>query len=258
MKPGTGRALLACTCIAALAACRPGTPPAAADEAAANPPAPAATAGRVVVDDRDAGSWPDPIDDAEEEALLSAIDGADAASGDSIETAWDGAFTRAGAHQRVVLVAHGGGPASVAPFPTPSTLVVLEGGKVVAKLDLPKDDAGYRWVAGIADVGADGIDELLLRNAWLQMGESGSSFKLVSLEGGRYRTERTFAQAGRNDCAAPHAEEPAVEASVISLQAGRLRVRRYRAECPAPAAGQAATPDPAPQDFVPLDEGAEA
>lgn len=262
MESGMRKGLPACALIAALAACQPGQQGSgvdAADPAWAAPatkPAPsAATAHRVIVDGRDATSWPQPIGEAEENALLSVI-GMDAASGDWIETVWDGAFTRAGASQRAVLVAHGGGPASIVPFPAPSTLVVLEGGSVVEKLDLPKDDAGYRWIAGIADVGADGIDELLLRNAWLQMGESGSSYKVVSLEGGQYRVDRTFERAGHSDCDAPHVDDPRVEASVIALQGGQLVARKYRAECPAPAPGQATTPDPEPEDFVPVDEGA--
>src|SRR5690606_36261943 len=110
MRPAA-RTTLACSLAAALAACQSGTQPSGTEAPAAgnaapttDPAAPAATANRVIVDGRDAAGWPEPIDEAEEKALLSAIGGADAASGDSIETVWDGAFTRAGASQRAVLV----------------------------------------------------------------------------------------------------------------------------------------------------------
>lgn len=262
MKPETQFAL-AFALATALAACQPAAQAPVAEEAdvaetatTASPATQVGTADRVIVDGRDVASWPEPIDEAEEKALLSVINGTDAASGDRIETVWDGAFTQAGASQRAVLVAHDGGPASIVPFPTPSTLVVLEDGKVVSRLDLPKDDAGYQWIAGVADVGMDGIDELLLRSAWLQMGESGSSFKLVSLEDGQYRPGQTFENAGHNDCDAPNAGDPKVEASVISLQAGQLVARKYRAGCPAPVAEQVTTPDPKPEDFVPVDDDA--
>jgi hypothetical protein len=257
------RAILAIAIVLVVAGCRQPTTGAAQARVADSATTPAAgnatdvttpaAADRVLFDERSVTDWPKPIDEATKEQLLASIYGAGAAADDTIETVWHGAFTAAGTRQQAMLVAHDGGPASIVPFPTPSTLVVLEGGKVVGKLDLPKDDAGYQWIVATADIGGDGIDELLLRSAYMQMGESGASAKLVSLKDGKYAVLQTLERTSYNDCNAAHAKAPEVEASVVSVRAGKLVSRKYRAACPPEAGNDAARPDPKPGDYQPID-----
>ena len=169
-----------------------------------------------------------------QQEILRAVYGAKAAESNLIiNSAAQGAFTKAGAKETVYLI-QSGGPAAIDPNSLKKvTLAVFgEDNRLVAKINT----SDHNFIVGYPDANGDGINELLLEGSFYNMGISLAWVELVELTGGQLRVVKDFGKISENPCDGD--DEKDAIAGVVSYAPAAgpawpdFKVDFYKAHCP--------------------------
>lgn len=214
----------------------------------------ASVANGVVMDFRRQDWWEMPeVPGSEQNTIIRLVVGEAVPKGTSVTARINGSFTAAGLQQQAVIVVPEG-PSTMAPFPKPSTLAVMQGGEVVAKHTFSKEDASWQWPRKAVDLDGDGVDEILVTGGWMQMGESGTSLAVVSMAGGDFTLKQVVDKVAYDDCSASVDQPGKGHNEALVLRAsgdGKLQSETYTAPCGKPGADGNAPP-PAEADYKPV------
>lgn len=151
----------------------------------------------------------------------------------SISSNVNGSFTKAGAKQTayVILVGECGAP-HVVNWGT-KRLAIFEGQTLVANVDV-KD---YNTIIESYDLDGDGISELLLAGAYMQMGHYFSWAELVDARDGKLHVLKDFKDIVDDPCGNPAEGKTSATAAIYYTptpgQLPEFRVDRRRAKCSA-------------------------
>ena len=180
---------------------------------------------QTLIDLRD-GKFPEPpkLDDDERRRVLGF---ADLGASVTINSVVKGHFSIAGGPEETIYLVQKGGPRAIDPNPGASSLLIVADGQLMGRIDA---DVPGNFIVATPSLDDGGLQTLLLRSDYYQMGEGGASIALVSLKQLSLRTIARFERMLRDRCEATPAG-PRQAAVIRQTADSRLEVERFVAEC---------------------------
>lgn len=183
----------------------------------------------VLIDFRSELAYESPrLSAARKRSVLRAAGEAEGAA--EINSQFTGSFTRPGGRETVYLVQRGGPRAGDPDNFQKVQLIVFEGAKPRAKVDLKNSN----FILRTSDLNKDGVDELVISGSFMNMGEMSTWAELIEIKDGRLKVLKDFKTVLRDSCGSGFEDARDVQAGLVKYDPrdpAQIKVDYYRAPC---------------------------